>query len=170
VSLTATQRRVLIAFLRAVSLAEPLQRELAAGHGISIEDLYAVRVLARLGDVPVSRYGAELGLARSTITNLVDRLERASLVERVAVPTDRRVTLVRLTQSGRQALEARAVVAESDIVRRLFALDADDQTALAVLLEQVAAPEPESEREPDPESGRQAEPVAPAASTPEVVR
>jgi DNA-binding MarR family transcriptional regulator len=161
---------VLLAFLRAVSLAEPLQRELAAGHGISIEDLYAVRVLARLGDVPISRYAAELGLARSTITNLVDRLERASLVERVAGPTDRRVTLVRLTPSGRQALEARVVVAESDIVRRLFALDADDQTALAELLERVAAPEAESEREPEPESDPQPEPVASAAPSQEVVR
>jgi len=89
--LSENQRRTLRAFLRAVTLLEPLRSELAATHGISLGDLYAVRVLARLGEVPVSRYGAELGLPRSTITNLVDRLERAGLVARVASPSDRRV-------------------------------------------------------------------------------
>ena len=137
--LDPAERRTLLAFLRAVALAEPLQHELAASHGISLSDLYAVRVLARLGDVPVSRYGAELGVARSTITNLVDRLERAGLVERDASPGDRRVTLVRLTASGRDAIEAGARFADSELLRRLLSLDAADQTALADILERLLA-------------------------------
>jgi DNA-binding MarR family transcriptional regulator len=144
-NLTAAQRRTLRAFLRAVALAEPLQHELAASHGISIGDLFAVRVLDRLGEVPVSRYGAELGLARSTITNLVDRLERAGLVARVASPSDRRVTLVQLTGTGRDAMEVRARFAESDVARRLFALEATDQAVLSELLERVLAIRPESD-------------------------
>ncbi|MGD0123119.1 MAG: MarR family transcriptional regulator [Candidatus Limnocylindrales bacterium] len=141
--LNQVQLRTLRAFLRAVALAEPLQSELAASHGISLGDLYAVRVLARLGEVPVSRYGAELGVARSTITNLVDRLERAGLVVRVASPNDRRVTLVRLTDTGRDAMEARARFPESDVARRLFALEQADQAALAELLERMLALRPE---------------------------
>ena len=129
--------------MRAVALVEPLQRELAASHGISLGDLYAVRALARLGDVPVSRYGAELGLARSTITNLVDRLERAGLVVRVASPSDRRVTLVRLTKSGRETMEARTRFTESDVARGILALDATAQATLAELLERIVATQPE---------------------------
>jgi DNA-binding MarR family transcriptional regulator len=136
-NLTAAQRRTLRAFLRAVALAEPLQHELATSHGISIGDLFAVRVLDRLGEVPVSRYGAELGLARSTITNLVDRLERAGLVARVASPSDRRVTLVHLTTGGLEAMESRARIADSDLGRRLFALEDPDLVALAEILERV---------------------------------
>lgn len=142
-SLSPVQLRILRAFLRAVALAEPLQSELAASHGISLGDLYAVRVLARLGEMPVSRYGTELGLARSTITNVVDRLERAGLVARAASPSDRRVTLVRLTDTGRDAMEARARFPASDIARRLFALEETDQTALAELLERMLAIRPE---------------------------
>lgn len=133
----AIQRRTLWAFLRAMALVEPLQREVAISHGISLGDLYAVRVLARLGEVPVSRYGAELGLARSTITNLVDRLERAGLVARLASPSDRRVTLVHLTISGLEAMESRARIADSDLGRRLFALEDTDLVALAEILERV---------------------------------
>jgi MarR family transcriptional regulator, organic hydroperoxide resistance regulator len=168
VLLSPIQRRTLRAFLRAVALAEPLQRELAASHGISLGDLYAVRVLARLGEVPVSRYGAELGLARSTITNLVDRLERAELVARVASPDDRRVTLVRLTPAGLDAMEALLRFAESDVARRLLALDEVDQAALSEILERVlvipaepdgdtsseTSDEPELVTATEPESGR----------------
>jgi MarR family transcriptional regulator, 2-MHQ and catechol-resistance regulon repressor len=156
VDLAPNQRRTLRAFLRVVALVEPLQRQLATEYGISLGDLHAVRVLSRLGESPVSRYGAELGLARSTITNLVDRLERAGLVARVDCPTDRRVTLVRLTATGIQAAEAVAIVAESDVARRVLALDDTDQTALAGLLEQLLATpgqgnEPTEAIEPAPE-------------------
>jgi DNA-binding MarR family transcriptional regulator len=151
-----------------VALAEPLQGQLAAEYGISFGDLHAVRVLSRLGEAPVSRYGAELGLARSTITNLVDRLERAGLVARAASPTDRRVTLVRLTPTGMHAVDAVATVAESDVARRVLALPESDQAALAELLERLIAPDPEpsvhSESPPAGESDAD-EPV-PAATLP----
>jgi DNA-binding MarR family transcriptional regulator len=144
-TLSSSERRTLRAFLRAFTLVEPLQRELAASHGISLGDLYAVRVLARLGEVPVSRYGAELGVPRSTITNLVDRLEHAGLVDRVASPSDRRVTLVRLTETGQDAVEARTRISESDVGRGILALDPTDQTMLAELLERVVASQSEQD-------------------------
>ena len=137
--LDPTGRRVLRAYVRAVALAEPLQRELAARHGISLGDLHAVHVLARLGEIPISRYGAEVGVPRSTITNLVDRLERAGLVERLPGPTDRRVTLVRLAPAGRKAVEETGLLRQSEVAARLFALDPAAQATLAELLERVVA-------------------------------
>ena len=170
--LSAIQRRTLRAFLRAIAVVEPLQREFAASQGISLGDLYAIRVLARLGEVPVSRYGAELGLARSTITNVVDRLERAALVARVASPGDRRVTLVRLTETGREAMEARARFAESDVARRLLALDEADQVALAEILERILAtrPEPDGAMPSDTAGEPEPEPEPAVAAEPEVAR
>jgi DNA-binding MarR family transcriptional regulator len=135
-------RRVLLAYLRAVALAEPVQRELAARHGISLADLYAVRVLARQGEVPISHYGDELGIPRSTITNLVDRLERAGLVERLPCPTDRRVTLVRLAPAGQKAVEGAVVLRDSEVAARLLALEPAAQAMLAELLERVVAGPP----------------------------
>jgi DNA-binding MarR family transcriptional regulator len=136
----APTRRMFAAFLRAAALVEPLQREIAARHGISLADLHALRVLELTGEVPVSRLGAELGLRRSSATNLVDRLERAGLVERAASPEDRRVTLVHLSPNGFAALESFALIRESEVVRRLLALDEADQAAFTALLERVAAP------------------------------
>ncbi len=134
-----TARRLFAAFLRAAALVEPLQREVAARHGISLADLHALRVLELSGAIPVSRLGSELGLHRSSATNLIDRLERAGLVARAASAEDRRVTLVQPTRAGLAALEGFAQVRESDLVRRLLALDEAQRSALTTLLEQVAA-------------------------------
>jgi DNA-binding MarR family transcriptional regulator len=136
-------RRMFAAFLRAAALVEPLQREIAARHGIALADLHALRVLELGGPMPVSRLGAELGLARSSATNLVDRLERAGLVDRATSPDDRRVTLVCPSQIGLDALESFAMVRESDITRRLLTLDEAERSTLADLLERVAAPSEE---------------------------
>lgn len=138
-ALDPTARRVLRAYLRAVALAEPLQRELAARHGVSLGDLYAVRVLARIGEAPMSRFGKELGVPRSTITNLVDRLERARLVERAPSATDRRVTLVRLATAGRRAVEDTDLLRRSRVAACLLALEPAAQATLAELLERVVA-------------------------------
>lgn len=149
-ALDGISRRVLRAYLRAVALAEPLQRELAARHGVSLVDLHAVRVLARQGEVPISRYGAELGVPSSTVTNLVDRLERAGLVERIPSETDRRVTLVTLTRAGRQAVDDTQVIRSSRVAAQLLALDPESQAQLAGLLKRVV--EGSSTRGTDDES------------------
>jgi DNA-binding MarR family transcriptional regulator len=144
-------RRVLRAYLRAVALAEPLQRQLAARHGISLGDLHAVRVLARQGDVPISGFGAEIGVPRSTVTNLVDRLERAGLVERRPSATDGRVTLVALTRAGREAVLDTQLIRRSRVAAQLLALEPGAQVLLAELLEQVISG-PADARAPDDEA------------------
>ena len=142
--LGATLRRLFAAFLRAAALAEPFERDAAARSGISLADLHAVRVVELTGGLPVSRLGAELGLRRSTATNLVDRLERAGLVEREASRDDRRVTLVRATTAGLAATATFAQLRDSDLVRRLRALDDADRAAFTTYLERIAAPTEES--------------------------
>ena len=118
----------------------------------------------------MSHYGAELGLARSTVTNLVDRLERAGLVARIASPSDRRVTLVRLTESGRETMEARTRFTESDVVRGILALDATDQTTLAELLERIVATQPEQDGATESDTSDKSEGAAAAALEPEAAR
>jgi len=55
------------------------------------------------------------------------------------------VTLVRLTETGQDAVEARTRISESDVVRGILALDATDQTTLAELLERVVASQSEQD-------------------------
>jgi DNA-binding MarR family transcriptional regulator len=75
-----------------------------------------MRLLAAMSDRPRLRMGdvaARLGLTARTITTLVDTLEREGLLVRLPDPTDRRATLIQLTDTGRGYLErVRAVQRE----------------------------------------------------------
>jgi DNA-binding MarR family transcriptional regulator len=66
-----------------------------------------LQALAALGagDLRISELAARLGLAVSTVTRLVDRLEAAGLAERRSHRPDRRSVLVGLSAAGREALQ-----------------------------------------------------------------
>jgi DNA-binding MarR family transcriptional regulator len=136
-------RRVLRAYLRAVALADPLQRELARTYGVALGDLYALRLLRDLDAAPINRLGAALGLKPSSATKLVDRLEGAGLVERGDDPADRRVTTLRLTPRALEALGDRALFESTGLVRRVERLSSGEQLLLASLLERLLESEVE---------------------------
>src|SRR5579862_3154313 len=76
-------------------------------------------VLARLaagGPTAIAHLHEELGHKRSTLTNILDRLERRKLLRRTVNPDDRRSILVELTAPGRRA--AAAVVEALDLLER----------------------------------------------------
>lgn len=75
-----------------------------------------------------------------TMTNRIDRLAQARLVRRLPDPADRRGVLVRLTDRGRERVDA----ALADLLRYeeslLGALGAAERTRLAALLRTVLVP------------------------------
>ena len=71
----------------------------------------------------------ELHRPQSTVTDLVQRAERAGLVERTVDPCDRRRSLLRLTAEGEQRLAC--VYRTLDADRRLLAHELDQTARLA---------------------------------------
>ncbi|HEY3316265.1 MAG TPA: MarR family transcriptional regulator [Bacillota bacterium] len=65
---------------------------------LTLPQLLVVRTLVRHGPLSLTRLGREVSLAKSTVSGIVDRLERAGYVRRKADPTDRRKTRVELTE------------------------------------------------------------------------
>ena len=101
-------------FLRAHStLIETLDRELQASKGLP---LTWFDVLVRLaseqdGRLAMHELADRVLLSKSGVTRLVDRMERAGLIERTACPTDRRVTYATLTEQGKKAFDDAAPIA-----------------------------------------------------------
>jgi len=62
-------------------------------------------VFSSRGTLPMSRIGTRLQVHQTSVTNAVDRLERAGLVRRVPHPSDRRSTLIEITRSGREVAD-----------------------------------------------------------------
>ena len=72
-------------------------------------------LLLRAADGPMNatRLVEQLGLGRTAMTAVVDRLERRGWVERRPHPRDRRVALVELTTTGRQVADAAAAATQA---------------------------------------------------------
>jgi DNA-binding MarR family transcriptional regulator len=88
----------------------PLLHEL----GLTYPQYIVLMALWEQEDVSVGDLGARLGLPLSGITPVLDRLERAGLLERRRGAPDRRVVLVTLTDAGR-ATEEQAARAQHEV-------------------------------------------------------
>ncbi len=76
-------------------------------------------------------------LSSAAMTNRIDRLERADLVERSPDPGDRRSVLVGLTPKGREVVDAAVAAHVTNGERLLSALAPEEREALARLLRRM---------------------------------
>ena len=68
-------------------------------------ELLMVLLFSRNGSLPLSQVSDRLQVHPASVTNVVDRLERQSLVRRAPHPSDRRAILAELTDAGRHVAE-----------------------------------------------------------------
>src|SRR3954471_4647269 len=68
--------------------------------GISMTHLHILWVLEHHGELTMSRLAEMLDVSFSNATGLVDRMAERGLVDRIRVPNDRRVVLVRASEDG----------------------------------------------------------------------
>lgn len=58
-------------------------------------------VLWERDGIPISELSKQTGLAKTTLTSMLDRLEGSGHIERTPDPTDRRTVRIRLTENAR---------------------------------------------------------------------
>jgi DNA-binding MarR family transcriptional regulator len=68
--------------------------------GITQAEAHVLVALSQHGPMPIGALHRAFGHKPSTLTNVVDRLERRGLVRRESNPDDRRSVLIRLTGPG----------------------------------------------------------------------
>lgn len=76
--------------------------------GLTQGEAHVLAQLESRGPMPIAALHDEFGHKRSTLTNLLDRLEKRKLLRRELNPNDRRSFMVSLTPQGRR--NARQVV------------------------------------------------------------
>jgi DNA-binding MarR family transcriptional regulator len=104
--------------------------------GLSLPSYKLLKALAPR-DRSMREVSDVLHLSPRTVTDIIDGLEARDLVARCAHPSDRRVTLLHLTEAGAARLAEAAVGAEQANGAAISGLDEDEQRVLRGLLDRV---------------------------------
>ena len=127
---------VVPALVRSSFLIERVYAESARQHGITPQQGVLMCVLMA-GELGMTDLGATLGLAKSSLTGLVNRTEANGFVARSTDPADTRAVTVRLTAAGDAVVQkfyTETCRRVDDLAR---GLSAEDRAALASLLGRV---------------------------------
>jgi DNA-binding MarR family transcriptional regulator len=129
VSSGAETKELLIAYLDALTLAEPIQARLWQTAEITVTQIAVLRQL-RGGPQSAGRLGQAVGLSPASMTRLLDRLERRLLVVRRRDAEDRRVVEVHLGPEGEKLLGQIQIFRNSPLHRAVEALTRDERRRL----------------------------------------
>jgi DNA-binding MarR family transcriptional regulator len=105
-------------------------------------DLLAQLDLAQRERVPgltMSELSRRLMVTNGNLTALVERLVQEKLVSRATAPSDKRMSIIRLTPAGKRALDAMTPAHREWVAAMFDGLSADERDALYALLGKLRA-------------------------------
>jgi DNA-binding MarR family transcriptional regulator len=114
--------------------ADTLDAAIAEWLRVNRTDVMCLDILARLGTVPAGRLAEESRLTTGAITAVLDRLERAGYVQRLADPSDRRRVLVETTERFRELAEHAWGPVATELLNAGSRFTADQLTAIREFL------------------------------------
>lgn len=116
-------------------LRQWMRSNLPTEGGMTVPRATMLLALANKKDlVGMSELGDMNGLSPRSMTVLVDGLEREGLVERVPHPTDRRITLIGITEAGSQLAKSALGPSQSTIAELFNDLTPSEQDQLLHLI------------------------------------
>ncbi|KAA2313604.1 MarR family transcriptional regulator [Pseudooceanicola sediminis] len=127
--------------------------------GLRISTYSALAVICDNADLRQSQLAEILSIERSNTVVIIDALEKAGLIARHRVPTDRRSYALRATPEGRRMNEEATRVLAAHEDRILTPLSDDERRTMIALLRRIdgSAPSRRTGSEDDPEGGNRNE-------------
>lgn len=105
--------------------------------GINGAQLWVLWEINQQPGLRVTELAAAMAMHQSTVSNLIDKLARATLVMRARASNDRRVVTLVLTESGKALLKRAPRPARGRLPEALFGLPRNSLVLLDELLERV---------------------------------
>lgn len=129
---------ILVALRKIMRAVDRHSKTLAQRYGLTGPQLVVLRQLEREDPMSIGALARNVSLSHATVTGIVDRLERAALVERRRLETDRRRVLVGLGEKGRSLLAQAPPLLQERFVERLDALEDWERTLILSSLQRIA--------------------------------
>jgi MarR family transcriptional regulator, organic hydroperoxide resistance regulator len=112
-------------------------RDILSNFDITPPQLEALLVLREFGELTMGELCQKMYLACSTATDLIDRMERNELIERVRDTADRRVIRLKVLQKGSTVIDEVLDARRAYLAAILVELDVADKERLIQALEQL---------------------------------
>lgn len=112
-------------------------RDILVNFDITSPQMDALLVLQECGQLTMGELCQKMYLACSTATDLIDRMERNQLIERVRDTTDRRVIRLRILPKGHSIIEEVLEARRTYLANILSELDAGEKEQMIRSLEQL---------------------------------
>ncbi|SDK31569.1 MarR family transcriptional regulator [Nonomuraea jiangxiensis] len=111
-----------------------MMRLLDTPRDLSMTSLSTLASLERLGPRRITELAVLEGVTQPAMTQLISRLEREELAERLPDPADRRVVVAAITEHGRAELARRRAAQAKRLAELLAELSEADRAAIAAAL------------------------------------
>lgn len=112
-------------------------RQILNSYTITPPQFVALQWLLELGDMTIGDLSNKMYLAFSTTTDLIDRMERSELVQRVRDEQDRRVVRIHLLAEGERIIEEVIDKRQQYLKEILGQFDEKEVANLSILLEKL---------------------------------
>jgi len=132
-AVAAETRTTLLAYLDALALAEPVQAKLWQLAEITLTQVQVLRALPQT----LVKLGQANGLSPTSVTRVVDRLERRGLVTRRRESEDRRLVQVYIQPAGERLMGEIRVMRGTDIHHAVEAMTSEERRQLTLSLRRL---------------------------------
>ncbi len=95
-------KQIIFSIRRLIQASELYTKELNKKYQISAAQLNCILTLEEFGPLPPSQIARNMMVKSSTVTGVVDRLEKKGFAERMRNSPDRRVITIQLTEAGKK--------------------------------------------------------------------
>jgi DNA-binding MarR family transcriptional regulator len=113
-------------------------KELNKKYNVSAPQIACMLALLEGGPLALSQIAKKIMVNSSTLTGIIDRLEKKGLVARTRTSQDRRVITIELTRAGRDLAENAPPPIQMKIVEGLKRLDEEEREQILQALSKLA--------------------------------
>ncbi len=113
-------------------------RRTVGRHGVTLPQFFLLKVLSVRGEMTVTQVSREMMVATPTASRMIENLCARGLLERRKDENNRRVTWVRVTERGREALLRVREENRAELARLMEGEDEKDLEVMVDTMERIA--------------------------------
>lgn len=129
--------KTLTVLLKSSSSVQDVVKKDMIKYGVNPTEFSVLELLYNKGDQPIQYIGKKILLASSSITYVVDKLEKKEFIKRTPSATDRRVTNISISEKGTAFMQSTFPQHEKLISNLFHVLNEEEKTTLIELLKKV---------------------------------